>query len=163
MTSKCNLKCIYCHREGQNDSSDLRSPMTSEEISKLVDIGGNFGVRAIKATGGELLTRSDIIEILQSIASKPFIEDLSIVTNGILLSKCALDLYESGVNRINVSLDTLDPDRYRFLSKGSMSPVLRGITAVTKLKFSLLKINMLILKNLNEEEFVHMIKFIESL
>jgi cyclic pyranopterin phosphate synthase len=137
--------------------------MTSEEISKLVDIGGNFGVRAIKATGGELLTRSDIIEILQSIASKPFVEDLSIVTNGILLSKFALDLFESGVNRINVSLDTLDPDRYRFLSKGNMSPVLHGITAVTKLKFSLLKINMLILKNLNEEEFVHMIKFIESL
>jgi len=163
MTSKCNLRCIYCHREGQSDSSNFRSPMTSEEISKLVDIGGNFGVRAIKATGGELLTRQDIIEILQRIASKPFIEDLSIVTNGILLSKFASDLFENGVNRINVSLDTLEPDRYRFLSKGSISPVLRGITAVTELKFSLLKINMLILKNFNEEEFVNMVKFIETL
>jgi cyclic pyranopterin phosphate synthase len=137
--------------------------MTTEEISRLIDIGGKFGVRAIKATGGELLTRSDIIEILQNIASKPFIEDLSIVTNGILLRKYALDLFKSGVDRINVSLDTLDPDRYRFLSKGSMSPVLQGITAVTELKFSLLKINMLILKNFNEKEFVNMIKFLESL
>jgi cyclic pyranopterin phosphate synthase len=137
--------------------------MTSEEISRLVDIGGNFGVRAIKATGGELLTRTDSIEILRRIASKPFIEDLSIVTNGLLLSKYALDLFKSGVNRINVSLDTLDPDRYRFLTKGSMSNVLQGITDVTNLKFSLLKINMLILKNFNEEEFVSMIRFLESL
>ena len=150
LTSKCNLKCIYCHREGRDVNPDFRPLMTRDEVSKLIDIGGNFGVRAVKATGGEILTRPDIIEVLRTISSKSFIEDLSIVTNGTLLSTYADDLYESGVNRINVSLDTLDPERYRFLSRGNVSHVLDGIVAVTELKFSLLKINMLILKNLNE-------------
>ncbi|MFW9995265.1 MAG: GTP 3',8-cyclase MoaA [Candidatus Odinarchaeota archaeon] len=163
VTSKCNLECIYCHREGKNSQQTAKQAMTVEEIGLLVDIAGNFGVRAVKITGGEPLVREDILEITRIVAAKPHIEDLSIVTNGILLQRYARGLKDSGVDRINVSLDTLDPEVYTFLSKGILKPVLDGIAFAASLGFNLIKLNLLVLKGINEDSVQRITEYIRSL
>jgi cyclic pyranopterin phosphate synthase len=137
--------------------------MSIDEISFLVDIAGKYGARKVKITGGEPLVRADILDILRSIGSKKHIEDLSVVTNGILLEKYAYGLKESGVNRINISLDTLNPETYWSLSNGLVVSVLNGISLAASLDFSLLKINMLLLQSINEDNLEEMMNFVISL
>jgi len=163
ITSKCNLNCIYCHREGHKECFTSVREMTVEEISKIVDLSGIYGVNSVKITGGEPLVRPDILEITKVIGSKPFIEDLSVVTNGILLKNYVKGLKETGVHRINISLDTLDPEMYKSLSRGNIKLVLEGLKAATSLSFSLLKINMLMLKGINEEKLDEMLVYAKDL
>ena len=163
VTSNCNLKCIYCHREGQKECTSSRTPMSINEISFLVDIARKYGVRTVKITGGEPLVRTDILNILKSIGSKKHIEDLSVVTNGILLEKYAHGLKDSGVDRINISLDTLNPETYWSLSNGLVISVLNGVSLAASLNFALIKINMLLLKSINENNLEEMMDFVISL
>jgi cyclic pyranopterin phosphate synthase len=163
VTSRCNLECIYCHREGKDLQQNTKQTMSVDEISLLVDLAGKFGIRAVKITGGEPLVRNDILEITSTVASKPFIEDLSIVTNGLLLQRHAKGLKDSGVHRINISLDTLDPEVYTFLSRGSLKPVLEGIAHAASHDFNLIKMNMLILKGINEGSVQDIMEYIRSL
>ncbi len=124
-----------------------------EEIVRVVSIASRIGVRKIRITGGEPLVRKNVVYLISSIKNIKGIEDLSLTTNGILLSRYAEELKNAGLDRINVSLDTLKPERYRKITRsGDLELVLKGIQAVERVGLSPIKINMVPIKGINSDE-----------
>ncbi|MBW9223073.1 GTP 3',8-cyclase MoaA [Methanothermococcus sp. SCGC AD-155-E23] len=149
VTPHCNLRCFYCHREGYNNSKG-RS-MTPEEIGEIVRAFLDFGIKKIKISGGEPLLRGDLPEILENI-SNPRIEEISLTTNGTLLERYAEVLKDAGLHRVNVSLDTLDPEKYRRITGyGDVNVVKAGIERAIEVGLTPLKINYLVMKNTLED------------
>lgn len=157
VTRKCNLNCIYCHREGEDESGE---EISAERIAEIARAFYELGVRKLKITGGEPLLRKDICEI---ISSMPSFEEISMTTNGTILSKKAMDLKESGLDRVNVSLDTLDEEKFRYITgKMELKAVLEGIESAVEAKLTPLKLNMVLMKGLNEDEVFRMLEFANS-
>ena len=156
VTSRCNLNCIYCHREGESSKDE----MDVEEIEKICRAFYELGVRKIKVTGGEPLIRNDIIEI---VAGMPPFDDISLVTNGTLLAKRAQELKEAGLNRINISLDTLKEDRYKLITgRKLLKKVIEGIYAAYDAGLIPIKLNMVVLKGINDDEIDDLLNFASS-
>ena len=156
VTGDCNLNCFYCHREGCPANSQ---EMTAEEIRKIVELAAEFGVRKIKLTGGEPLLREDIIEVVRA-SAMPKIKDVSMTTNGTLLTKAARELADAGLNRINISLDTLDETTYKKITgKRLLRDVLEGIDAAIEAGLKPVKLNMVLLADVNEHEVEPMIAY----
>lgn len=120
VTPECNLKCFYCHREGHNTNGKVL--MTPEEIGAITKTSLDFGVKKIKISGGEPLLRKDIVQIVENIRDER-IKDISLTTNGVLLEKYAEELKNAGLDRVNVSLDTLDPELYGKITCGNLHEV----------------------------------------
>jgi len=156
VTSRCNLKCRYCHREGEVSPA---SEMSLDEILKITSIALHLGISKVKLTGGEPLLRHDILEIVKGIADFEQVRDLSMVTNGTLLAPIAEALKKEGLDRVNVNLPTLKPETYRWLTGGSLTDTIGGIEAAVKVGLHPVKLNLLVLKGVNEEEIPSMIKF----
>jgi len=134
--------------------------MSPEEISKIVEIATTLGISKIKLTGGEPLIRADIVEIVRKISEIGSIQDLSITTNGVLLEKYADRLYNAGLMRVNVSLDTLDPEKYkRITGHAFLENVKRGIKKAREVGLYPIKVNMVILRGINEDEVWKMVEF----
>ncbi len=153
ITNRCNLNCIYCHREGEN--RNIKTEMTAEAIKNIVEASKTFGIDKVKFSGGEPLMRSDFENILQSL---PELVDISATTNGIYLAPRAKSLAESGLSRINISLPSLSPEKYRKVTGGDIARVLEGIdTAVDCL--APVKLNMVLLKGINDNEIEKMMDF----
>ena len=112
ITNRCNENCLYCHHDGMVSSKD---EMTPDELYTICKIAKRIGVRKIRLSGGDPLIRKDIVEIVEKIASLDF-KDISLTTNGVLLGKYAEDLKNAGLDRVNVSLDTLDRDTYKHVT-----------------------------------------------
>ncbi|HDM92006.1 MAG TPA: GTP 3',8-cyclase MoaA [Candidatus Korarchaeota archaeon] len=162
VTSACNFSCFYCHREGflPNSSSEMRP----EEIERIVRVMASLGVSRVKLTGGEPTVRPDIVEIVGRLASISEIIDLSMVTNGSRLAKLASELKEAGLDRINVSLPSLRPDRFAHITGVSLlSEVVSGIEAAASAEFSQLKINRVILRGINQDETEELIELARDL
>jgi cyclic pyranopterin phosphate synthase len=159
VTQRCNLNCFYCHSEGHVKTNENKEvEMTPAEIAKIVETASNMGIRKLKITGGEPLLRKDILEIISGV--KPYMDDISLTTNGVLLEDYAKDLSAAGLNRINVSLDTLDKKTYEFLTgRDILHQVMSGITAIHGNGLSPLKLNMVVLKGINEHELTQMMDF----
>lgn len=162
VTKKCNLRCIFCHHEGQwQNSFEYNDEMSPDEIYKIVKIGTKFGIKKVKFTGGEPLIRNDIFEIINQISTLSKIEDISLVTNGVLLRDSAKKLGEAGLKRINVSLDCLDPTNYKKITnpKNNLLPndIIEGIKLAIVQGLTPLKINMVILRDLNVNEIEKMV------
>lgn len=156
VTNVCNLRCVYCHREGQDRGN---RQMTAGEIGEIVRVGSEFGISKIKLTGGEPLMRDDLEEIVAAV-TQPGIEEVSMVTNGVKLAERARGLARAGLKRVNVSLDTLDPRLYAKLTGvKALDRVLAGIEAALDAHLVPLKLNMLVLKGVNEREVGRMIEF----
>jgi len=156
VTKECNLDCFYCHREGE--SSQTSTEMTPEEIQRIVNIAAPFGIRKVKLTGGEPLLREDILEIVKRIKDTPGGEEVSMTTNGLLLSAYAERLKEAGLARVNVSLDTLKPEKFkRITGLDALEEVIRGIEEASKAGLRPVKVNMVLLKGVNEDEVTNMI------
>jgi len=157
VTEDCNLNCFYCHREGEWHRH--RSEMTPEEIERILKIARELDIRKVKFTGGEPLVRGDIVEIVQR--SAPLMDrDISLTTNGTLLSKYAYDLKEAGLHRVNVSLDTLDPEKYKKITRKDMlKDVINGIHTAVDAGLNPVKLNMVLLRGINEDEIEDMIRF----
>lgn len=154
VTSRCNLNCLYCHQEGYAADSEL-SP---DEIATFAEAFKNLGIRKVKLTGGEPLVRKDILEILEKL---PQFEEISMTTNGILLEKFAEDLKEVGLDRVNVSLDTLDAEKYKAMTRGGdINKVLRGIESAVEAGLTPVKINMVVIKGFNVNEIDSMVEFV---
>ena len=113
LTNRCNVNCLYCHHDGMVKSKD---EMTADELYTICKIAKKIGVRKIRLSGGEPLLKKDIVEIVERIASLDF-KDISMTTNGILLGKYAQDLKDAGLDRVNVSLDTLNRETFEFITK----------------------------------------------
>jgi cyclic pyranopterin phosphate synthase len=157
VTSRCNLNCIYCHNEGEVDPD---GDMSVDEIKRICKAFYDLGVRKVKITGGEPLIRKDIVDL---VAEMPPFEDISLVTNGTFLAKKAYDLKEAGLDRVNVSLDTLREDRYEFISgKRMLKKVVDGIYTAYDAGLTPIKLNMVVLRGINDDEIDDLIRFSAS-
>jgi cyclic pyranopterin phosphate synthase len=160
VTQECNLDCFYCHHEGEDSGhgSKENGLMTPEEIERIVRIAGLVGIEKLKITGGEPLLRKDIIDIVKG-ASK-HMKEVSMTTNGVLLKKYSKALKSAGLNRVNVSFDAVDPDTFqRITNKDVFVDVAKGVRAAIDSGLSPVKLNMVILKGLNEKDILRGIEF----
>nr|VFK24912.1 MAG: cyclic pyranopterin phosphate synthase [Candidatus Kentron sp. MB] len=161
VTDNCNYRCFYCLPSGSRNFSPPENWLHFEEIVRVVRVFSELGVNRFRITGGEPLVRKGIVELATRLSALPGVSDLSLSTNASLLEKFAIPLYEAGVKRINVSLDTLKPARFHALTGGSghLDHVLAGLGAAMKAGFSPIKINMVALKGENDDEFEDMVSF----
>lgn len=151
---RCNLRCIYCMpEEGIKNLLPHNEILTYEEILKIVEIGVDIGIKKIRITGGEPLLRKDIIGFIERIAKIQGIKDIGITTNGILLKKYVQDLYNAGLKRVNVSLDSLDSEKFKIITRvGSLKDVLDGIEEAYRVGLKPIKLNVVVMKGINDDE-----------
>jgi len=157
VTQECNLECFYCHKEGQYYASTQMEPV---EIARITRIATDFGVRNIKITGGEPLLREDLSEIIYLIHQLPNVEETSLVTNARLLtSERALDLEKSGLARVNISIPSIVPETYRRVTGGKLCDAINGVRAAIQAGLDPVKINMVVVHGVNEDEINLMMNF----
>ncbi|MGD0533953.1 MAG: GTP 3',8-cyclase MoaA [Methanoregula sp.] len=157
LTSRCNLSCIYCHAEGEKNPE---SEMSADEIIAIMEIAAKFGIKSIKFTGGEPLIRPDILKIIRAV---PKGIECSITTNGILLAEMAADLKAAGLRRVNVSLDSLNPKTYKQITGNDrLSEVLAGIDAALNVGLTPVKLNMVVLLGINDQELDDFLAFVRG-
>lgn len=164
ITDRCNLSCIYCHNEGADSCicGPTGKEMKPELICGIVKEAAKFGVTKIKFSGGEPLFRKDFEEILTCL---PPLKEISATTNGILLEKRAKSLKAAGLDRVNISLDSLDPEKYKAITgspKGSLEKVIKGINSAVDAGLTPVKLNMVLLKGINDNEIDSMMNFVRQ-
>jgi len=153
VTDRCNLRCIYCMPEEGVELMPKEDILSFDEIVEVVKKAVYKGITKVRLTGGEPLVRKDIVELVKKIAEIKGVKDLSMTTNGILLSKFAKKLKEAGLQRVNISLDTLSPLRYAEITRGgNIEKVFEGIDAAKKAGLSPIKINCVVFKNSDKKE-----------
>jgi len=158
LTQRCNLRCVYCHREGQFPGS-VMPEMSKDEVVRIARVAVSLGMSRIKLTGGEPLLRADIVEIVHDIATIPNLHDLSMTTNGVRLFKLADALTAAGLKRININLPSLDAKTYSLVNGGDLNEVLDGVGAAVKAGLHPVKLNMLVLRGVNSGDVHKMIGF----
>ncbi len=157
VTPQCNLRCIYCHHEGEVSPGSL---ISKEDIQAVVEAGESFGIRSVKFTGGEPTIRPDLLDI---IASVPESMESSLTTNGTLLADIAGKLHDAGLSRVNVSLDTLNHERYRQITGSDhLDDVLEGIEAAREAGLVPVKINMVVLEGINDDEIGDFLAYVRD-
>ncbi len=150
LTDHCNLRCVYCMPENQT-FLPRQELMQDDEIIRLVGVFAGLGFDKIRLTGGEPTVRAGVVELVRSIAATPGIGSISMTTNGVLLSKLAGPLAQAGLQRVNVSLDTLDPERFHRITRwGSLDDVWQGIEAAEAAGMSPMKLNAVVVRDYNE-------------
>lgn len=162
VTQRCNLRCDYCHKEGEEIGSCSRGTaevMTVDEIVRIARLAVSLGIARIKLTGGEPLMRKDLCEIVKGIAAIPGLKDLSMTTNGTMLGFQAQELRACGLRRVNISLPTLNAETYNKLTEGRIENVLEGVKAAVAAGFSPVKLNMVILNGVNVDAVPEMMDF----
>ena len=160
---RCNLRCIYCMPKGTPmDWIPNPAMLTDDEIVRLIRVGVGLGIRKIRITGGEPLVRKGVVGLIRKIAALSGIEDLALSTNGLLLDRCADDLKKAGVMRLNISLDSIDPDTFEAMAGvGRLAPVLSGIHAARQAGFRSIKINTVVIRGMNDGEIEPLLDFAE--
>lgn len=154
LTQSCNLNCIYCHAEGEKNPEQ---ELSAEQIAEILRVAQSFGIRSVKFTGGEPLMRPDLAQIIRSV---PPGMQASLTTNGTLLADRAQELKDAGLNRVNISLDTMDPERYEQIAgKPMLGEALAGIDAALEAGLTPVKLNMVVLSGINEDEVDTFIDF----
>lgn len=158
LTQRCNFNCFFCHREGEVNLYERE--MSVDEISRIVRIAYGLGIRKIKLTGGEPLFREDIVEIVSSVNCVGTLEDLAITTNGFFLSGFAHRFKEAGLMRVNVSLPSLKPEVFKYITGFNyLEKVFDGVKAAIDVGLVPVKLNMVLLKGVNECEVWDMVEF----
>jgi len=157
VTSRCNLRCFYCHSEGVKNKGN--NELSIDNIMMIARLAASYDVKTVKLTGGEPLLREDIVEVVRSLYSMVNFSEISMVTNGHLLKELAFELKAAGLKRVNISLPTLDGKKYGKISGGKLEPVLEGINEAVKVGLKPVKINMVLLKGINEEEIDSMVQY----
>ncbi len=155
VTDKCNLRCVYCMPELGLPWLPRDDILTYEEIHAVVRAAASVGVRSIRLTGGEPLVRRDLHRLVAAVASVPGIDDVALSTNGLLLEEQLPALVAAGLHRLNVSLDTLRPDRFEAIARRpGLERVMRGIDAALALGLHPLKLNCVVMRGSNDDEVV---------
>ena len=155
ITDRCNLRCVYCMPEGGVDYRDHDKIMRYEEIVEVVRVAAEHGVRAVRLTGGEPLVRKDVPQLIEMIAAIPNIQDISLTTNAMLLEEMAAPLARAGLNRVNISLDTLNPDKFHKITRlGDFDRVWRGILAAEESGLKPIKLNTVVIRGINDDELL---------
>ena len=155
VTDRCNLRCVYCMpAEGiaKRPHSDM---LTFEELSIIVRAAAELGISKVRLTGGEPLARLELVDLVRTIASVPGIDDLSMTTNGTLLARHAAALADAGLHRVNISLDTLRRDRFQQITRRDrLGDVWAGLDAASTAGLTPIKLNMVVIRGLNDDEIV---------
>jgi cyclic pyranopterin phosphate synthase len=160
ITRRCNLYCQYCHLEGEERCAEgFAGEMTVDEIVRIVRVAVGLGISRVKLTGGEPLMRKDVTEIVKGIGAIHGLVDLSMTTNGTMLGSLAEELHADGLKRVNISLPTLNGEVYNKLTGGRLEDVLEGVKAAVEVGFYPVKLNMLILKDVNDDAVPEMVTF----
>ncbi len=154
LTDHCNLRCVYCMPEDMTFRPNAEL-MQDDELLLLVRLFANLGFDKFRLTGGEPTVRLHIVDIVREIANTPGVRSLSMTTNGVLLSRLAKPLAEAGLQRVNVSVDTLDPDKFRRLTRwGSLDDVWKGVLAAEQAGLAPVKLNAVVVRGYNEGDVV---------
>ena len=152
LTDRCNLRCIYCMPpEGIPQISHF-DILRTEEIARIARVAAGLGIRSVRLTGGEPLVRKGVVDLVRDIRAIPGIENISLTTNGVLLPVMATDLKEAGLDRVNISLDTLDPQQFTEITRlGQLDTVLEGIEAAFAAGLEPIKVNAVTVRRLNQD------------
>ena len=160
VTDRCNIRCFYCMPETDVRFEPRENILTFEEIERFVRVAVALGIRKLRITGGEPLVRKDLPKLVGKLAAISGIEDIALTTNGVLLAGQAQALYDAGLRRLNVHLDTLDRERFKQITRRDDLPkVLDGIDVAQKIGFGPVKINAVAVKNLVEPDIVPLARF----
>src|SRR5215471_19086023 len=160
VTDRCNFRCTYCMPLDEYKWIERQEVLSFEEIERLVRLFLDFGIQKVRLTGGEPLVRRDLYRLIARLAAVPGLADISLTTNGALLAEQADALYAAGLRRINVSVDTLNKDRFTALTKrGKLDDVLAGLFAAKKAGMSPIKLNAVIIRGTNNDEILPLVEF----
>lgn len=159
VTDRCNIRCVYCMPESVT-FLPRRQLLTFEEIERVVRVSAGLGITKIRLTGGEPLVRRDLPQLVGRLVGIPGIVEVGLTTNGLLLAPLARPLFDAGLRRINISLDTLDPERFRALTRrDGLDQVIAGILAARDVGFRPIKLNAIAIKGMTEADLVPLARF----
>jgi len=159
VTDRCDLRCTYCLPRGYRDFAEPGDWLTFDEIERVMRVFTGVGVRRVRLTGGEPLTRHNLTELAARLHALPRLEDLSLSTNGVQLRKHAHALRQAGVQRVNIGLGSLRPGRFSAITGGRLDRVLEGLAAAKEAGMHPIKINMVVMKGINDDEIEDMVQF----
>ncbi len=160
VTDRCNFRCLYCMPLAEYDWIERSEILRYEEVERLARIFVELGVSKIRLTGGEPLVRRDLHDLIARLSPLPGLRDLCLTTNGALLAEKVSDLKQAGLRRINVSIDSLKPDRFRQITqRGDLEPVLEGLFAAKEAGLGPIKINAVIERGVNDDEIIDLVDF----
>ena len=159
VTDRCDLRCSYCMPKQFRDFHEPDEWLSFDEIERVISTFTRLGTRRVRITGGEPLVRKDLTQLARRLSALPLLEDLSLSTNATRMSKHAKDLKDAGISRINASLDSLDAAKFKQLTGGKLEKVLAGLMAAKQAGFKPIKINMVLMKDINDNEVEDMVDF----
>jgi cyclic pyranopterin phosphate synthase len=159
VTDRCDFRCFYCLPRSHRGFETPQEWLSSDEIERVVGLFASLGVKHVRLTGGEPLVRKEVCEIASRISALPGIEELSLSTNASRLDHYCDDLHRAGVNRLNISLDTLNEERFKQITGNQLQPVLQGIDAALARGFHPIKINMVVMQGVNDDEAEAMVEY----
>jgi cyclic pyranopterin phosphate synthase len=160
VTDRCNIRCFYCMPETGATFAKAADLLSFDEIERFVATAVPLGIQKIRLTGGEPLMRPELPKLIAKLSVIPGIRDLALTTNGVLLAEAAQALYDAGLRRVNIHLDTLDRERFRQIARRDDLPrVLAGLEAAQKVGFDVIKINAVAMKGLTEPDVVSLVRF----
>ena len=163
VTDRCNFRCTYCMPEEGISQKDHEDILSNEEILEVVKTGVKLGITKIRFTGGEPLIRKGILDLIEKVGQIEGIKDIGLTTNGVMLPKMAKDLKKAGLHRVNISLDTIDPDKFKEITRvGKLEDVFAGIQAAKDAGLTPIKINFVRMKGFNEIDEVEVRHFCEE-
>lgn len=153
VTDRCNFRCLYCRPAGGISLRRSHEILRYEEIERVARAAASLGINKVRLTGGEPLVRKGVVDLVEMLASIPGIDDISMTTNGALLANYAQGLAQAGLKRVNVSLDSLKEEHFREITRGGrLNDTLAGIDAARKAGLSPIKVNMVVVQGLNDDE-----------
>jgi cyclic pyranopterin phosphate synthase len=159
VTDRCDLRCFYCLPGDYRDFSEPEEWLTFPEIERMIRAFTALGVRRVRITGGEPLVRKNLPDLAGRLAAIADLNDLSLSTNAVALSRHAAALHAAGIQRVNISLDSLRADRFREITRGNIDKVMDGLMAAKQVGFHPIKINMVVMKDVNDDEIEDMVEF----
>jgi GTP 3',8-cyclase len=159
ITDRCNERCLYCMPEGFVGWKERAEVLTFEEILRVVHVATQLGFRKFRITGGEPLVRIGVAELVERMSKMDGVESIGMTTNGTRLAPVASSLKKAGLNTINISLDALTPSVYKAITHGEVDSVLAGIRAAIDVGFEKVKLNMVLIRGMNEKEIWPIIHF----
>lgn len=163
LTDRCNFRCLYCMPEDGVEMMAHKDILTFEELLRISGIAGELGVTKVRLTGGEPLVRKGVVSFIKDLRALPAIESISMTTNGYYLEELARELKRSGLDRLNISLDTVDREKFRELTRrDGFDQVIRGISAAQKAGFQTIKINSVAVRGRNDDEIIALARFAEE-
>ena len=160
VTDRCDLRCFYCMPKGYKEFEEPEDWLTFDEIERVISAFANLGIKRVRLTGGEPLVRKNLTALTQRLSQVSGVEDMSLSTNAVKLAKFAQPLFDNGVQRLNVSLDCVDPDKFKSITGGGkLEKVIDGLMAAKAAGFNPIKINMVMMRGINDDEIFNMIDF----